>query len=140
MNLPKFKCNKIVGAFEVGKIEGCRIHALNNSELSVVVDIEFFMRNSRINEPGYLVEYGGGYMSWSPKDVFESGYASVDTPKDRVELELKELTEKLKPLEKFVYSGAVNNLSSSQPDMLVEQLAIMSRYAELLQLRLNTWK
>ena len=139
MNLPKFKCNKIVGAFEVGVIEGCRISALNNPECYTDVDSEFFRRNQRMNEPGYIVEYEGGYISWSPKDVFESGYSPVDTAKERVKLELKELTEKLDSLEEFVSSDALSNLSSSQADMLIEQVAVMSRYAELLKLRLRTW-
>lgn len=30
------------------------------------------------NPPGYLVEYEGGYRSWSPKDVFEKAYRLTD--------------------------------------------------------------
>lgn len=30
-----------------------------------------------VEENGYLVEYKGGYKSWSPKDVFEEAYREV---------------------------------------------------------------
>lgn len=30
------------------------------------------------NDEGYLVEYEGGYQSWSPKDVFEKDYRECD--------------------------------------------------------------
>ena len=30
-----------------------------------------------VEENGYLVEYKGGYKSWSPKDVFEEAYHDV---------------------------------------------------------------
>ena len=29
------------------------------------------------NRPGYLVKYPDGYISWSPKDVFENAYREV---------------------------------------------------------------
>lgn len=28
--------------------------------------------------PGYYVRYAGGYVSWSPKDVFEAAYQPID--------------------------------------------------------------
>jgi hypothetical protein len=38
---------------------------------------------TEINEfsEGYLVQYEGGYQSWSPKGVFEKAYAEVDLEK-----------------------------------------------------------
>jgi len=30
-----------------------------------------------VDEPGYEVEYEGGYKSWSPRDVFEAAYTSI---------------------------------------------------------------
>ena len=32
----------------------------------------------RIGEPGYLVRYADGYLSWSPKDVFEEAYRECE--------------------------------------------------------------
>ncbi len=29
------------------------------------------------NKSGYCVEYPDGYMSWSPKDVFEAAYREI---------------------------------------------------------------
>jgi hypothetical protein len=33
--------------------------------------------SNRIDRPGYLVKYPDGYVSWSPKDVFENAYREV---------------------------------------------------------------
>ncbi len=35
------------------------------------------------NAPGYKVEYEDGYVSWSPKDVFERCYREI-TPAERM--------------------------------------------------------
>lgn len=61
--------------------------------------------NEDPSEQGYLVEYvdGGkpnddrhaGYISWSPRDVFEKSYHQSQTPQDRVRLEQRELYTKL---------------------------------------------
>lgn len=32
----------------------------------------------KVGEPGYKVRYEDGYESWSPKDVFEKAYRSMD--------------------------------------------------------------
>jgi len=37
------------------------------------------------NDEGYLVEYDNGYKSWSPKDVFEAAYCSVDDANLQIE-------------------------------------------------------
>lgn len=36
----------------------------------------------RDGEPGYEVRYPDGYISWSPKDTFETAYREV-TPEER---------------------------------------------------------
>ncbi len=38
-------------------------------------DSEFSKEN--VNSEGYLVEYADGYISWSPKEVFEKAYMEV---------------------------------------------------------------
>ena len=35
------------------------------------------IKPATVEEDGYLVEYKGGYKSWSPKDVFEKAYREV---------------------------------------------------------------
>ena len=37
---------------------------------------------------GYLVEYEGGYRSWSPKKVFDEAYRLSETKVDRMKIEL----------------------------------------------------
>lgn len=39
-------------------------------------------------DPGYKVVYGGGYISWSPKAVFENAYREVT--EEEMDLLLKE--------------------------------------------------
>ena len=34
--------------------------------------------NSKVGDPGYKVVYKDGYISWSPKDVFEDAYRKTD--------------------------------------------------------------
>ena len=54
------------------------------------------------DKAGYLVEYEGGYQSWSPKDVFEKAYQVAETPLDRMNIEYKEESERYEKGKKFV--------------------------------------
>lgn len=38
--------------------------------------------NENPEDEGYLVEYSDGYISWSPKEVFEKAYIAVDDNKN----------------------------------------------------------
>jgi hypothetical protein len=99
---------------------------------------------------GYLVEYtdGGkpnhedhkGYISWSPKDVFERSYRPVDTAKQRVELEFMELSDRLTKLEAFVNTPAFSQLDVKQRQLLNEQRLYMRDYRGVLNTRLNNWQ
>ena len=31
-----------------------------------------------MNQDGYIIKYPDGYISWSPKDVFEKAYRPLD--------------------------------------------------------------
>lgn len=42
------------------------------------------------DKAGYLVEYEDGYLSWSPKDVFEAAYKPSETFLERLEIEYDE--------------------------------------------------
>lgn len=101
---------------------------------------------------GYLVQYAdggapnvdgfGGYVSWSPKDVFEGSYTTGVVLKettflDRMEKELTELTERCEKLHKFVNSVKFGSLDPiSQHDMR-QQLTAMENYQWHLQARLK---
>ncbi|MEY4760668.1 MAG: hypothetical protein RLZZ200_524 [Pseudomonadota bacterium] len=100
-------------------------------------------------DAGQLVEYidGGarnhqdhtGYISWSPQDVFERAYKPIDTPKQRVELELAQLNERLGKLEKFIDSEAFSALAVEQSGLLRKQASLMRQYAVVLSDRLGIW-
>lgn len=98
------------------------------------------------SDEGYLVEYldGGkpnhpdhsGYISWSPKDVFERAYRSSETFLDRLMIELDELQEKHKKLQQFLESDD-DGVGEDAIDMLKKQEAVMSEYVAILQSRIS---
>ena len=103
-------------------------------------------------DAGYLVEYtdGGkanmpdrkGYVSWSPKDVFERAYkpmpgAGLKPHEQRVVLERDELYERVEKLCEFFNSPAFLGLSLSERELLVEQRMAMSLYCEILNDRIS---
>ena len=61
--------------FEIGKIEGNEIFSIDE-KYSHIVEPEFMTRHP-LNLPGYLVFYEDGYVSYSPKEVFEKGYTKL---------------------------------------------------------------
>lgn len=105
--------------------------------------------NEDPSEQGYLVEYvdGGkpnderhaGYISWSPRDVFEQSYHQSQTPQDRVRLEHRELSEKLDKLETFIDKGKPSFLDDQQWGLLLEQHKHMDAYNDVLMKRITTF-
>lgn len=51
------------------------------------------MGTHKVGEDGYKVVYPDGYVSWSPKDVFEAAY--VETPFTIKQEELRERAEEI---------------------------------------------
>lgn len=102
--------------------------------------------NEDPTEQGYLVEYvdGGkpnddrhkGYISWSPRDVFEKSYHQSQTPQDRVRLEQIELNSKLDALENFLDKGQPNFINDEQWSLLQEQQKHMDAYSDVLAKRI----
>lgn len=45
---------------------------------TVEVQEELLKKAGKPNEKGYIVMYPDGYVSWSPKDVFEKAYRVLD--------------------------------------------------------------
>lgn len=101
------------------------------------------------DDEGFLVEYvdGGkanhpdykGYISWSPKDVFNNAYKPASTAKQRVELEFMELGVKLTALKAFIDSPKFEQLGE-QRGLLIDQRRFMEQYHNVLNARLNNWK
>ena len=94
-------------------------------------------------DEGYLVEYvdGGkpndprhvGYISWSPKDVFERSYKHVLLPHEqRVVDEKAELDERREKLTAFYSTPIFHSLSESEQSRLMAQGVAMRTYSEIL--------
>ena len=95
---------------------------------------------------GYLVEYldgeqpnhpdHKGYISWSPKDVFERVYRPNRTFQDRLNIERDELEQKLEKLQIFLNNLAALNLGSQDLKLLQRQADAMREYRSLLVQRI----
>lgn len=83
---------------------------------------------------GYLVEYEDGYISWSPKSVFDKGYALTETHVDRMKFELAELNEHIVKATRALYTPDLMN--SFEREQLSKQLEHMRDYAETLHGRI----
>ena len=68
-HLKQYTCKKVVNAKPMNRYQA--------QDLGLIRDIE------ATNEKGYFIRYPNGYESWSPKDVFEEGYASTDEPSEK---------------------------------------------------------
>ena len=91
---------------------------------------------------GYHVRYtnpdGSFYDSWSPKDVFEKSYIITESPKDRIKIELSNITNKLIKLRNFLYvkEHSVDTVGVYQYSLMVAQEHIMQSYKDILEKRL----
>jgi hypothetical protein len=104
-------------------------------------------------EDGYLVEYqdGGkpnderheGYISWSPKDVFEKSYIEIveESFLDRVIKEEYELGVKITALSNFLNKDYVNKITGDlQFSYLNLQRSAMIAYRQILIIRIEDLK
>lgn len=111
-------------------------------------------------DEGYLVEYADGdaegtqrnhhqfrgYVSWSPKDVFERAYQKIDlngegsigglTWEDRLEIEAAELKERIDKLTAFMKGELFCTLPENARKVLNDQKQVMDTYYSILSLRL----
>ena len=103
------------------------------------------------DDEGYLVEYtdGGkantpqydGYVSWSPKDVFERAYKPIETPLDRIHIEHNELQEKYNKLVLFLgRKDAEDVVGYMQFALMEEQRVQMKDYLLTLRTRIELMK
>lgn len=118
------------------------------------------------DDEGFLVEYvqsetspnqnhpaHAGYISWSPKDVFEESYISTDVlinktkafgeyepHQQRVIDELKDLTKKSFDLSNFIKTEFfTERLDSEEQQRLKQQLIVMQTYESVLIQRINNF-
>lgn len=96
---------------------------------------------------GYLVQYEDGYVSWSPKEVFEESYitengyslsATSSKPHEqRVIVEAKELFEKAIKLREFIEENPFfNKLDPEEQKRMKLQLVTMKCYYSVLAERI----
>ena len=82
--MPRYVSHKTVWALKIKAIEysigynGAILHFEKEQYRSVQVDADYLNRH-RPQSGGYFVLYEGGYISWSPADVFEAGYTLAET-------------------------------------------------------------
>lgn len=90
------------------------------------------------DEAGYLVEYEGGYKSWSPAESFERAYKLSETFVDRLKNEYEELTEKCEKLCEFLEDKdeCIKKVGITQYEMLVRQRQHMNDYRSVVGCRL----
>ncbi len=81
---------------------------------------------------GYLVEYEGGYRSWSPKKVFDEAYRLSETKVDRMKIELAGLNVRMKEITEELYNPERAFSSSDDRWALSKQLEAMREYANIL--------
>lgn len=80
------------------------------------------------DKAGYLVEYEGGYQSWSPADVFEKAYKPSETFADRIVLEFKDLEKRMCKCDNFLYSDEFSALDTLSRALLTVQRGLMGQY------------
>lgn len=99
------------------------------------------------SDAGYLVEYldggkpnddrHGGYISWSPQDVFERAYKQYDDDfVGRMRLESDQLQERFDKLSVFLDGELSPRLSDDQLALLNSQRDSMRQYLDVLVRRL----
>ncbi len=79
--IPKYLCHKEVRALKIDDLEwvdeGALLHPHDSKYIAVFVDWEW-IRKHEPGKQGYYVMYDDGYTSWSPTEVFESGYKRIE--------------------------------------------------------------
>lgn len=92
------------------------------------------------DKAGYLVEYKGGYQSWSPAETFEKAYKPSETFIDRLRIEYADVKERLGNLEEFFKPGfdeVAKKIGARQAALLIYQEFVMKTYVEVLDVRID---
>lgn len=88
------------------------------------------------DKAGYLVEYEGGYQSWSPADVFEKAYKPSETRLDKLRIECDELRARSKELDAYLNEGfekAAAEIGSSLTMLLALHRSYLHNYLNVLE-------
>ena len=96
-------------------------------------------------EPGYAVKYPDGYISWSPKAVFEEAYLAIGhighmpAHQQRVIGEHVQLADRLDKLRSFIGTPLFEGLAGAEKDRLRLQADAMGVYLGVLSLRIDAF-
>lgn len=123
---------KPMNRLEYNQLRGWELPAdENGSDEGMLVE---YMDGGKANHPDF-----SGYISWSPKDVFERSYHLFreDTWLERLETERNELNTKVTLLTKALDEHKVPEL---QRGILTIQLDFMKGYLDILDTRLKVAK
>lgn len=94
------------------------------------------MDGGKANTPQYT-----GYVSWSPKNVFERAYKSIETPLDRLYIEYNELQDKYNKLVLFLGRKDAEQIAGEMQVALMEEQKIqMKDYLLTLRTRIELMK
>lgn len=100
-------------------------------------------RQDKDGSDGYAVRYPDGYLSWSPKDVFEQAYLPLgdltETPPhvQRMVAEQAELDRKVGKLSAFLATQTFEALPEIDRELLRKQYAAMRQYSKVLGKRVE---
>lgn len=89
------------------------------------------------DKAGYLVEYEGGYQSWSPAEPFEKAYKLSETFLDRLCIEYTELMERAEKCNDFLALNKVKELDMTSQALLSVQTELMYQYSSVLGDRMS---
>lgn len=93
--------------------------------------------------PGYAVKYADGYVSWSPKDVFEAAYVAIGhvshLPEfhQRLVSEAAQLNDRVQRLAVFTGGKVFDALPEEDRTLLLKQCSAMLEYLETLTKRIE---
>lgn len=93
------------------------------------------------DKAGYLVEYEGGYRSWSPAEPFEKSYRVSETFFDRLKIEYAEVKSRFEGLQRFLadkgFDAIAESVGSHQAALLLMQHTFMKEYVNILEVRIE---
>jgi hypothetical protein len=115
----------------------------NGEDEGFLVEYVQSEKSPNVNHPNHK-----GYISWSPKDVFEDAYISINSSvthpqnlqphQERVVKEMNDLSDKCEKLSVFINSDLFTGIvSEPEQKRLKTQLLCMSAYLEVLKDRIN---
>jgi len=82
-NMPRYQCHKKVWAFKIKAIYPDSngrwwLRPVDEGYGPIQIDPQYIVKHEPV-AGGYYVVYDDGYKSFSPAEVFESGYCKIDS-------------------------------------------------------------